>query len=187
MPDERGDEVAELLRADEDLAVLRVELLGDHPGPARLVELRPEIVGDREGADVLDPHLVHQGDDGARIDPAGEEDAEGDVAAELQADGVAQQAGGALDALLLAQVLGRDLQVPVLAELRAVAVDAQAPAGLELLDAAEEGALGRDVADAHVGVEHFEVDAGPLAEGPVDPSRALISEANAMPSGVTVQ
>ena len=53
------------------------EPLGHLPRVAGLVVLRSEVVGHGEGADVADAHLVHQGDDGAGVDAAREEDAQG--------------------------------------------------------------------------------------------------------------
>ena len=52
--------------------------------------------------------------------------------------------------------------------------------GWQLLDPREERALGGHVADAHVGVEHLQVDRWALLRGAA--RSALISEAKAMPS-----
>src|SRR5436305_13425320 len=118
------------------------EFLRDLPGIAGLVEFGAEVVGHGEGADVADAHLVHQRHHGARIDAPGEEDAEGDVAAELEADRVAQDADGPTHAPLLALLLMAGLQVPVLADARPLPADRPAPAGLEPPDLLEERAHG---------------------------------------------
>jgi hypothetical protein len=88
--DELGDERLEVARAYDQLVVVGAEELGHAAGVLELVEARV-VEADRERLHGRVQQLAHQRDVRRRVDAAGEEDPERDVAHHPPPDGPAQQ------------------------------------------------------------------------------------------------
>jgi len=124
-----------------ELAVVRVVALGELPGEAPLVEgLAPGRVADREGMDRRARVLRHQRDERARVDPAGEEAAEGHVRDQPDPDRLVEllaQAGGRiLEAHAFVDVV---LEIPVSTNRHRAALGDEDVPRAQLLDAFEHG------------------------------------------------
>ena len=134
-------EVAERLGSQHELVVLRREGPGDLAGVRELVVVRL-AEPDGEGLHRRAAEPRHRGDDGARVDAAAQEGAEGHVAHEVQADRLVDERGEPLGELRSPRPAVRlEAHVPVALDARGGARSReQAMAGLELLHPRDDAA-----------------------------------------------
>ena len=82
-------EDADRVRLDDELVVIRAEVVRDAPGVFQLVERRL-VEPDGKRLHARAGGLRHQADNQARVDAAGQERAERNVAHQMRADGVGE-------------------------------------------------------------------------------------------------
>ena len=153
----------EVVGGDDYFAVLRAEHVGH---PAGLVQLGAAVVGavaDRERLHFALAALLAQVDelrgDAARVQPSGEEDAEGHVGHEPRLGGVPEPVPQLVPELAVAARVGRvgELALPVAPDLQlAVLVDGSGRRG-QLVDAGEHRQRRRHVAGAQIEIERLVV------------------------------
>ena len=166
----RGDrryEIGQHRRLEHELVVVGSEVAGDETGVARFVE---GLVGeaDREALDLPRRHPRHRAGDRAGVEPAREEHAEGHVADELFADGLAQDTSQLVDEVDRAagaavRLAARQVDVPVAGEGRCAG--RQRPhervAWRQLFDPGDNAPRARHELEREVVVERVEVDTPP--------------------------
>ena len=150
------------VRSHDELVVLGLEVARDEPGIGQLVEALA-LEPDRKGLDGIGGHLAHDRDDRARVEPAAQEHAEGDVGDEAVAHGLLQELGQALDVVrdglgAPAGRLRRGLRAPIRFDGDVSAPGDQAVAGLELLHRGEDRPRPRDVVVREVVVQGLAID-----------------------------
>jgi len=156
VPDQPGEGVEELLHADGHFPVFGPKRRCDLPRVVQLAEFRLAVTH-REGLQRSGHHALHQGGDGAGIDPAAQEHSQRHVAHQPHPDGLFQPAaalgdplgvGARLDVLRRGHVpvaLDRQARPAAVAEIKS-----QVMAGHQLADVAEQRPLVADVAEGKI-------------------------------------
>ena len=142
VPGDVGKDPEVVGQVDMDLMVVRAEGISHLAGLGMLTH---RIEADGEGLDRLQPEsrtlLLHQGHGDGAVDPAAEECADGDVGDEVVLHRVLEHRADLVDETWFVVDAGRELVAPVALgpELRIGEVDDGEMAGIESVDAAEEG------------------------------------------------
>ncbi len=133
--------------------------LGDRTGARELVERRL-LEADREGANSVSRLLRGERRQCARVDAAGEQDADGDVGDQVRTHRVAQARPALLDELRLVVVrsLGQRARPGVPLDRRTVVRPAQRVSGRQLPDLAEDRERRRDDVEREERLERIEVE-----------------------------
>ena len=165
MPDQFRQEIEEVLGGDDHLGVIGAERTRH---PSRLIQLGGSVLGEIAHREALYlrsaaflAQIDHVGGDGARVEPAGEEHPERNVAHEADPGRVAEPPPEVLRQIAIVAALVRRGwidRLPVAPDGEPAAVEDGVRGRRELVDLGEGGEPGGDVAEAQVEIERLFVE-----------------------------